>query len=788
MRIFGVQYLKDFRANFSNYNAYIILAVYYVLSLFSTIYLGDYFLRESNIMNAFFVMQPIILTFVIPAITMRTWAEEIKTGTIEILLTQPIGYGTLVLTKFLASFSFFLILVASSLFLGFFSNKLSVLDLGVVVSGYCGVLLCGALFCAVGCCISIFNKNNILSYVATIFVLFAITQLKFTNVDILSLNALNFEDNFIAFLSGVLSFSNVMYFVVGTIIFLWINLLGIHFRKIANLQEKRLFSVILIIFCCIFVSIQIGTYFCFEKEADFTDEKKFTLMNETHKVLKNIDKRIDITFYESQNAREEANSSYAVFAEYCERLLKLFEKSSEGAIRVNIVMVKPFGELERRLIKDGIKYEADKLGYKKFLGLELSDNDGNYKFIKSLSGLRTNLLEADILRIVKSFGDEKKKISLLASGDDLKEISAFVETISEFYDVDFWNKLPPYIPPTFETVIVVNPREVDSEYMLALDQYLLNGGNIVMFAEKERFINSSAKPIISFLENYGISPLVNKNNLTMTINNNEIPFLGLELKDDINFMDVRSILVNNAGEVGYYSKNKYKSKPFLEFDGKAIGVISSGKYISNFLDLTFENLTILPNSAKDGKLLFVFDTDLIKDYIFVSSETKNMYFYEIVPTSDNLLFFLRLLNFVSGNNVEDNIRYRHFKINSSSIGNAILSHVKEKYEAQMQELEEKLSLYLAKKENFYAVLNAKGFASVKNLGELSEFEQIIDETDNELSKMKALVAKDYQTIIVGLTIILILFFPLIYVVIMIGILTIFRKTKQRKILEAINNV
>ena len=107
MRLFLVQFIKDFRSNFVNFNAYIILGAYYLLSLFSAIYLGDYFLREADIMNSYFIMQPVILIFIIPAITMRSWAEEIKTGTIEILLTQPISYSTVVWAKFFASFSFF---------------------------------------------------------------------------------------------------------------------------------------------------------------------------------------------------------------------------------------------------------------------------------------------------------------------------------------------------------------------------------------------------------------------------------------------------------------------------------------------------------------------------------------------------------------------------------------------------------------------------------------------------------------------------------------------------------
>ena len=75
MKQFLTQFNKEFRANFNGFSAYIIIAAYYILSLFSALYLGDYFLRESEIMNAYFIMQPVILTLVIPATTMRTWAN-----------------------------------------------------------------------------------------------------------------------------------------------------------------------------------------------------------------------------------------------------------------------------------------------------------------------------------------------------------------------------------------------------------------------------------------------------------------------------------------------------------------------------------------------------------------------------------------------------------------------------------------------------------------------------------------------------------------------------------------
>lgn len=786
MRLFFVQFLKDFKANFNNLNAYIIFGAYYILSLFSAIYLGDYFLRESEIMNSYFVMQPIILAFIIPSITMRTWAEEIKTGTIEILLTQPIAYSTLILAKFFASFAFFILLTTSSLFLFFFSNTLSVLDIGVVISGYVGLFFCGALFTAVGCMVSIFNKNNILSYAMTIFILFVITQSEFTAVGNLSLRVLNFEDNYIAFLSGILSINNIIYFILGTALFLWINLLGIYVKKAVTSNDKMHFITFLGIITLIFTSCVIGFSYSFDNQIDITDEKRFTLTDETIKQLENIDKRLDITLYEAKNAREEANSSYAVFAEFAEKILRLFEKKSNGAVRVNTIHVEPFGEMERRLVKNGVYFEEDKFGYKKYIALELSDNDGNYSLIKGLSNLRQNLLEADILRLIKTFGKEKKKIAIFINEDDKVSMKYFQTTLMEFYDVDFLDKLPVFLAPSYNAVLIINPPHVSTDNLLALEQYVLNGGNLLVFGEHERFSLYSGRHFIKFLDNFGIIPVIN-DEITININGNEIKHGPSVVSNDSIKQDIRSILVNGAGKIKTRTSKLYNTSNILSFMDNNIAVVSEGYFPSNYIDLASETMEIMPMSVKKGKVFFIYDTDLLRDYISISEETKNNYFYELIPISDNLLFFLRLMNYATDNDNETDVRYRHFMINSSSIGNAVLAQIKQRYDIVMNELEEKLTSHKQKKETFYDKLNAQGFASVKNIGDLSEIEQVIDETEDQINKTKSLIASDYQVIIMGLTFVLILVFPFIYIILLFIVLMILNKVKQKKIKEVMKN-
>ena len=169
MKTFLIQSKKDFTAYFSGFLPYIIIAIYSILSAFSALYIGDYFVRDTDVMDSYFMFQPFILLLIIPAITMRSWADEFKSGTIELLLTQPVSYSQLVLAKFCAAYLFFGLLVLSSLPFLLVTATLIPLDRGIIISAYCGLLLCGALFIAIGEVISSLCRHNIISFISCSF-------------------------------------------------------------------------------------------------------------------------------------------------------------------------------------------------------------------------------------------------------------------------------------------------------------------------------------------------------------------------------------------------------------------------------------------------------------------------------------------------------------------------------------------------------------------------------------------------------------------------------------------
>ena len=547
MKQFLVQFSKEFQTLFCSVGAYVVIAAYYIFSMFSTFYIGDYFLRESEIMNAFFASQPIMLTLIIPAITMRLWAEETKSGTLELLLTQPISFTKLVFSKFCAAFLFFLLLLFSSLCLFFISSYLSVLDYGLTYSAYLGVLLCGAFFTAIGALISALCKNNILSYIYTIFILFVLSQFEFTSFYSVPLSDLGFEKNYGAFLSGCLAWNNVFYFLCGTGGCLWLNVVALEYRRTNGASDKKSFYFFTSLLFILFVCSVLAVAFIWNHSFDITDEKKYTLNADDRKFLQELDNRIDITLYESKNQRQNASSSYAVYADFVEKILHLIEKHSEGAVRSEIVWVEPFSPLEQRLTNENnIPFETDKFEQKIFMAAEFSSNEGGTYLINAFSNLRQNLLETDFMRALKTFNQPRPKAIVVADNNDLNEMRAFKGILQEFYQVKYLDILPFFVPDEYKFMIVINPKELSTESLLAMEQYVLNGGTLIIFAEPKMVSDTRGKPLISFLQNFGISPVPSE--IIRDDVNKQTVFPSDVVYQNLN-KNIRSVIVNEAGKI-----------------------------------------------------------------------------------------------------------------------------------------------------------------------------------------------------------------------------------------------
>ncbi len=776
MKQFLVQFKKDFAAYFSGVNAYLIIFAYYLLSFFSALYLGDYFVRETDVMNAYFVMQPLVLVLIIPAVTMRTWADEIKSGTIELLLTQPISHTVLALSKFCAAFAFFLVLILCSVPFLFISGILSFLDWGMVISAYLGLIFSGALFTAAGCLISSCCRSVITSFVCTVFVLFFILQLDFSaSGTCLPVNAFGFGYHYRAFLSGALLWGNSAYFILATLLLLWLNVVMLTQRSDTSANGKRLFRYFSVLLFVIFFSGNLSAFLFSDTIADFTDNKMYTLTEKNRNFLHSLDKRIDITLYEAKSKREDGSSRYASYAAYIERFLQQIQKYSFGAVRYSVIRVEPFSALERRLIRDNIPYEEDNFGNKSFMAMDVSDNSGNMLQINALESLRQNLLETDIMRLIRMFGKEKKSVALYVSSDELNEMQGFYNFLNEFYNVDFIHSDTQFIPNTYDAVILINPTELSYGFLPALDQYILNGGNVVMFHEPSLLGHGDNSDLSDFLNTYGIKPLAN---FDIADGSSPIrPAMPYKAEDRD---DIRVVMTNEAGEVQTRPSRLFASMPILVSDNKNIGVLTKGKFETHYREFAENRAGFLSESSQSGQFFFFYDSDILKDYLYAADESKGAGFYQIVSFADNQLFYLQLIDKATHNGIETELNYPHYSMNLAGISTFILKAQQKNYQEMLDTLQTKIN-------SLKKALDFADTSSVRNLGTRHKLTLDLEEAEDALNETKKLIIADYHSAIAGLTIGILLVIPCFLLGILCLALYIFRKHKRCKIRRLISD-
>lgn len=784
MKLFWIQYYKDFKNNFSGFNAYFIMAIYCLFSFVSSIYLANYFVRENDVVVSYFILQPNILALIIPAITMRSWGEEIKSGTIELLTTQPISYINLVLSKFFASYSFFVLLVFVSIPFMLISNYLSIIDINLTIFNYIGLLLCGALFTAIGCLVSILNKNNILSYSLAMLILFFIIYFDFVTLGGISVEALDFGFNYKAFLSGLLYLNNFMYFIIYTVLLLWLNVLIIKYKKTTLKKERKLFWIFVITIYLLGTFIIEGCYLSFDKTFDITGNKRYTLNEETKYLLSVMDKRIDVTLYEAKNQRDNPDTVYANYAEFIERFFKLLERESNGAIRLQIIKVEGFSPLERNLINDKIPYEEDDFGNKTFMVADFSDNQGNSYRIKSFVPSRQNLLESDVVRVINSFGKEKKNIVIIAEHSQLQNIDTVKNTLEEFYNVEYLNINTPYISNNYDSVIVINPSYYPLDLLVAMDQYVLNGGSLIIFGEADVLNKEVNASLFSLLKNFGIKS-VSKSFINTNPYGDFIP-LGIATSSD-NYESIDTVLVNTASGIETKSYGDYTVTPILKLNDDVIGTKSEGIFVSEYFGDDVKNSFLVATSKKKGKVFFFSDADLLKNFLYVSNESKGATFYQAVTFSDNLLYMLKILDDATNNNIENKLVYNKYNINNASIGIRLFNTIKDQHKEKMNKISDEIMLYSMKKDEFYDILKNQGFLSVKNIGNISDIQQKLDDAVNELNKISALIFSEYKALILYISMLIIFVIPFLFLLALAIVITIQKKRKFNKIWRLIND-
>ena len=234
---------RELRSYFVTPVAYVFLVIYLVLAGILTFYAGDFYERGQADLQPFFVMHPWLYLILVPAITMRMWAEEAKGGTLELLLTLPLALWQAMLGKFLAAWLFIGLALVLTFPIWITVNYLGSPDNGVILAGYLGSWLMAGTFIAIGACLSALTRSQVVAFILTALVCVLLILIGQPQVlDFFSgslprklINAvahLSMLRHFEAIARGVLDVRDLLYFLLSMISWLTAGVLLLDLKRI----------------------------------------------------------------------------------------------------------------------------------------------------------------------------------------------------------------------------------------------------------------------------------------------------------------------------------------------------------------------------------------------------------------------------------------------------------------------------------------------------------------------------------------------------------------------------
>jgi len=244
MRNTLVVFRREFAAYFTTPLAYVFLVVFLALAGAVTFYIGNFFEREQADLEPFFTFHPWLYLFLIPALSLRLWAEERKSGTIELLLTLPISVSQAVMGKFLAAWAFTGVALLLTFPMWVTVNILGRPDEGVIVAGYIGSFVMAGAFLSIGACMSAITKNQVIAFVVACAVCFLFilsgtpmvlnfVQGWLPQVLVDTVASFSFLTHFDAIKKGVIDVRDVIFLASLIGLFLYANIVSVELRKSA---------------------------------------------------------------------------------------------------------------------------------------------------------------------------------------------------------------------------------------------------------------------------------------------------------------------------------------------------------------------------------------------------------------------------------------------------------------------------------------------------------------------------------------------------------------------------
>jgi ABC-type transport system involved in multi-copper enzyme maturation permease subunit len=519
---------RENKAYFNSPIAYIFIIVFVLLG--NGLFMTQFFIAGRADMRAFFGTLPLILAVFLPAVTMRLWAEEKKGNTLELLLTFPMRTHELVLGKFVASLVFYLVALASTVMIPVMLFFLGKPDLGAMASAYLGAVLLGAFFLAIGIFVSGIVRDQIIAFILSMMVCFSLyvvgTGFFASAVDgwipgmgSFLRNFLGVTRHFDSFARGVVDNRDVVYFILGSAIFLTLN--GFWLEGRMRPKAKAIFTTAALVCAGIFLTanwllaeIPLGRF-------DMTQGQIYTISPWTEKLLQGLKAPVTAKLYISPS--EKMPTGLKPLEQEIVDKLDEFRIAAKGKFQYKIFHMEAANvtaagkqkedSLEQQLSEKGIKpfqvqsIQADEVGMNLvYSALSLAYKEKPEEIIGRV--IPDNIAELEYLiisRIYRMMLPEPPQVALMAPYKEKEmepELKPLVDKmggkIPEGYKEDNYELLPMAlgyagyktsrikltekepIPEGTKTLIVVDPNRLEDRQRYEMDRFLAGGGSLLL--------------------------------------------------------------------------------------------------------------------------------------------------------------------------------------------------------------------------------------------------------------------------------------------------------------------
>ena len=335
---------KELRSYFGSPMALIFIGAFLAATLFAFFWVDTFFARGISDVRPLFRWMPVLMIFLVAALTMRQWSEEQRSGTLEILLTLPVSTTQLVLGKFLAVVALVVVALSLTIFLPLTVSLLGNLDWGPVIGGYLAAVLLAGAYAAIGLFVSSRTDNQIVALISTVLVcgLFFIVGSAgvtdfFGNEIGEVLRAIGAGSRFESIQRGVIDIRDLIYYISLAGIFLTMNVVSL--KAIgwstgeSTLPKRRGLVLTSALLIANLLIINVWSFPLRGLRVDLTEDREYTLSSTTKSLLNNLQEPLLIRGYFS----EKTHPLLAPLVPSIRDLLKEYQVASGGKVQLEII-------------------------------------------------------------------------------------------------------------------------------------------------------------------------------------------------------------------------------------------------------------------------------------------------------------------------------------------------------------------------------------------------------------------------------------------------------------------